>query len=241
MCMSLFCCGASAVELDTKGSITLHVADYVTAEPIPDMTFRLYFFASAHEKANGIGYEYVSPYDECNMVLGNLEDSYLSVHLSHYANTHSLPYTEKTTDAEGNAAFTNLRAGLYLAVFSKSGNNYFVPSPFVILVPRFDEENLNWDFDVIARPKMISYSWIDAVFGTLATFLASLCTYYARNIKFKNIPFLSMFFPVIFNAVIIGLEINIFFLPQGEEFTFIGFVISLTLTDTKGLCNFICC
>ena len=70
------------------------------------------------------------------------------------------------------------------------------------------------------------YSWIDAVFGTLATFLASLCTYYARNIKFKSIPFLSMFFPVIFNAVIIGLEINIFFLPEGENFTFLGFIIS---------------
>ena len=70
------------------------------------------------------------------------------------------------------------------------------------------------------------YSWIDAIFGTLAPFLASLCTSYAHNIKIKNIPYLSFFFPVIFNAVIIGLEINIFFLPQGEEFTFIGFLIS---------------
>ncbi len=70
------------------------------------------------------------------------------------------------------------------------------------------------------------YSWIDAIFGTVATFLASLCTYYARNIKLKDIPFLSLFFPVLFNAVIIGLEINIFFLPQGEEFTFVGFLIS---------------
>lgn len=70
------------------------------------------------------------------------------------------------------------------------------------------------------------YSWIDAIFGTAATLLASLCTYYARNIKLKNIPFLSFFFPVIFNAVIIGLEINLFFLPQGEVFTFAGFLIS---------------
>ncbi len=70
------------------------------------------------------------------------------------------------------------------------------------------------------------YSWIDAIFGTLATFLASLCTYYARKIKFRNLPILSFFFPVLFNAVIIGLEINLFFLPQGEEFTFAGFLIS---------------
>jgi len=70
------------------------------------------------------------------------------------------------------------------------------------------------------------YSWIDAVFGTLATFLASLCTYYARKIKLRNLPLLSLFFPVLFNAVIIGFEINLFFLPQGEEFTFMGFLIS---------------
>lgn len=70
------------------------------------------------------------------------------------------------------------------------------------------------------------YSWMDAIFGTLATFLASLCTYYARKIKFRKLPLLSLFFPVLFNAIIIGLEINLFFLPQGEEFTFLGFLIS---------------
>ncbi len=70
------------------------------------------------------------------------------------------------------------------------------------------------------------YSWIDAVFGALATFLASLCTYFARNIRLKNIPFLSFLFPVLFNAMIIGLEINLFFLPEGEGFTFLGFLIS---------------
>lgn len=70
------------------------------------------------------------------------------------------------------------------------------------------------------------YSWIDAVFGTFATFVASICTYLTRNIKFKNLPLLSLIFPVIFNAIIIGLEINIFFLPAGEVFTFSGFLIS---------------
>lgn len=70
------------------------------------------------------------------------------------------------------------------------------------------------------------YSWIDAVFGTLATLLASLCTYFARNIRFRGVPLLSFLFPVLFNAVIIGLEINLFFLPEGESFTFMGFLIS---------------
>lgn len=70
------------------------------------------------------------------------------------------------------------------------------------------------------------YSWIDAIFGTSATLLASVCTYLTRKIKFKNLPLLSFAFPVLFNAILVGLEINIFFLPQGETFTFAGFIIS---------------
>ena len=69
-------------------------------------------------------------------------------------------------------------------------------------------------------------SWIDAIFGTAASLLAAICTYLTRNIRFKNMPLLSLVFPVIFNAVIIGLEINIFFLPADETFTFTGFLIS---------------
>ena len=65
-------------------------------------------------------------------------------------------------------------------------------------------------------------SWIDAIFGALATFLAAVSSYLTRNIRFKNAPILSLFFPVIFNAVIIGLEINLFFLPEGEVFTFMA-------------------
>lgn len=69
-------------------------------------------------------------------------------------------------------------------------------------------------------------SWIDAVFGGIATLLAALSSYFTRNIRIKNAPLLSLAFPVIFNAIIIGLEINLFFLPEGEVFTFMGFLIS---------------
>lgn len=64
------------------------------------------------------------------------------------------------------------------------------------------------------------YGLADIICGTAATFLASVCTRYTRNIRLKNIPFLSFIFPVIFNGIIIGLEIS-FFLPEG--LTFWGF------------------
>lgn len=47
----------------------------------------------------------------------------------------------------------------------------------------------------------------DIVCGTAASLLAAICSYYARNVKIRGIPVLSAFFPVLFNSIIIGLEI----------------------------------
>ncbi|MDD6276310.1 MAG: QueT transporter family protein [Clostridia bacterium] len=67
------------------------------------------------------------------------------------------------------------------------------------------------------------YGLVDIVLGSVATLLASICTRLTRNIKLKNIPWLSPIFPVLFNAIIIGLEIS-YFLPDGISWT--GFVAS---------------
>ena len=48
---------------------------------------------------------------------------------------------------------------------------------------------------------------IDILCGTLATFLASVVTYAVRNITLKGMPVLATIPPVLFNALIIGLEI----------------------------------
>ncbi len=53
------------------------------------------------------------------------------------------------------------------------------------------------------------YGIVDIIFGTVATLLAALCTRYLRHIKIKDLPVLSALMPVIFNALIIGLEIAI--------------------------------
>ncbi len=119
-------------------------------------------------------------------------------------------------------------AGLTLAIYPLSyGAIQFRVSEVLTILPIFTPSaipglTLGCFIANITGP----YSWIDAIFGTLATFLAALCTYAVRKIRFKNLPLLSLLFPVIFNALIIGLEINIFFLPEGETFTLIGFLIS---------------
>ena len=59
-----------------------------------------------------------------------------------------------------------------------------------------------------------SYGAADILFGTLATLLASLCTYGLRRFTIARIPWLSVLSPVLFNAVIVGLEITILS-PEG--------------------------
>ena len=52
---------------------------------------------------------------------------------------------------------------------------------------------------------------IDVVFGTLATLLACLVTYRLRNIRIKGLAIPASLPPVLFNAVIVGIEITVFF------------------------------
>lgn len=47
----------------------------------------------------------------------------------------------------------------------------------------------------------------DIICGSVASLLAALCTYALRNVRFKELPVLATIPPVLFNAVIIGLEI----------------------------------
>ena len=69
-----------------------------------------------------------------------------------------------------------------------------------------------------------SFNVADTVFGTLATLCAALLTYLFRNIKWRKIPFLAFFPPVIVNALVIGFEIALLYLPDG--YSMWGFLIS---------------
>ena len=52
---------------------------------------------------------------------------------------------------------------------------------------------------------------IDVIFGTLATLMACLVTYKLRNVRFKGLAIAASLPPVLFNAVIIGIEIAVMF------------------------------
>ena len=139
--------------LDKNGSITLTVKDPETGVPIENISFKLYFVANAYEKADGVRYELVAPYDKANIDISDLQDSYLPVHLAYFADSHSLDFVEKNTDENGTLVFDNLAPGLYLIVPVENENGY-ASSPFVIAVPEYDAENKSWVYNVVASPKV---------------------------------------------------------------------------------------
>ena len=61
---------------------------------------------------------------------------------------------------------------------------------------------------------MLGINFIDAIVGTLATFLAAVCTYRLRNVKTAGIPVLSILMPVIFNFFIVGAELAVLFMSD---------------------------
>ena len=67
------------------------------------------------------------------------------------------------------------------------------------------------------------YGMVDIVCGTMATLIAAVLSYRTRNVKLKGIPVLAPLFPIISNAVIVGLEIAVF-LPEG--ISLYGFLIN---------------
>lgn len=153
MCVCTFAPLASAV-LNNKGSITLHVTDKNTELPVEGIAFRLYMVATVFKNGDGLGYSYISPYDKSNIDMGDLQDSYLPIHLTTVALSYNAQHTELLSDKNGMIYYSDLVPGVYLCVASGNMNSYFTPAPFIISVPFFDKENNTLIFDVNATPKM---------------------------------------------------------------------------------------
>lgn len=74
------------------------------------------------------------------------------------------------------------------------------------------------------------YGMADMVVGTTATLLAAIATRMLRHIKVRNLPVFSLVPPVLFNAVLVGLEIA-YFTPEGIWAGFLGSAVSVGLGE----------
>ncbi len=59
---------------------------------------------------------------------------------------------------------------------------------------------------------------LDMIFGSLATLGATLCIYFLRNVKIGSYPLPAMLMPALWNGVIVGWEIEYFFIEGDFHF-----------------------
>lgn len=64
----------------------------------------------------------------------------------------------------------------------------------------------------------------DMIFGSIATLLAALSMRALRNVRVFNIPLLALLMPALFNGIIIGFEIDFFFIGS-MSFNFADFLV----------------
>ncbi|MBQ9514849.1 MAG: QueT transporter family protein [Ruminococcus sp.] len=65
---------------------------------------------------------------------------------------------------------------------------------------------------------------VDLIFGTLASLLAALTMWLLRNVRIAKLPVAGLLMPAVWNGLLVGLEIAIFFIDGG--FTFPVFLTS---------------
>ena len=65
----------------------------------------------------------------------------------------------------------------------------------------------------------------DLIFGSLATLFAALSMYALRNVRFFKLPVLAALMPALFNGLLVGFEIDFFFMNNALAFNFVDFLI----------------
>lgn len=68
---------------------------------------------------------------------------------------------------------------------------------------------------------IISGMPLDIIIGSFATLLTTVLIYLTKNIKIKGFPYLSLLFPALCNGLIVGAEIQFFYIGGFEVLSFL--------------------
>lgn len=109
----------------------------------------------------------------------------------------------------------------------------FRVSEILCILPVFTPAAIPGLFVGCILTNLISFSPLDIIFGSLATLIAAVMTYFLRDVKIKGLPFLAFLPPIFVNAIIVGAEVAVFFMPDTAffaAFAITGFQVFLGQT-----------
>ena len=149
-----------AAEETTPAGLRLCISCREEGVPLTGAPFRLYLVAAVNAYGELETTEAFRPY-RVDMT-GESDERALAATLEGFVLRDGVaPLAEKKTDANGIAAFTRedgLVQGLYLVVGDVHTQNGLVyePTPFMVRLPYQNAETGQWEYDVVACPKMTS-------------------------------------------------------------------------------------
>ena len=147
---------------DRIGSISITFKEPDTQKPVEGLEVNLYRVAHVIEE-DGFKFGYEPAFAGASKVPETDSDlnKELANELAGIA-ADVTPSAEGKTNAEGNVAFADTQAGLYLAVpVNKDGSTYFV-SPFLVTVPvKEPDGSLKYEVDASPKPEVRLYEPVD--------------------------------------------------------------------------------
>ena len=173
LCLSLFvllfapCAGAAGTAPDEhtsrqpdysrKGSVTLDIL-LADGTPVPGGTLTAYLVGRAREDNGNNDFVYVAPFGPEGTVIdadtiNNAEAGAPELAAALAAKAGSASGKTVTVGNNGRAMFTDLTLGLYLIVQDTPAAGYEPIRSFLVTVPMWDTEKLDYNYDVYANPK----------------------------------------------------------------------------------------
>ncbi len=89
---------------------------------------------------------------------------------------------------------------------------------------------------VLANLVSVSALPIDTVMGSLATLIATFLMWKLRNVRIASLPVLSALMPAVINGIIVGLEIELFYIEGSFHFTSFLIQAGLVALGELGVC-----
>ena len=148
--------GSNAVfAIDSQPS-SLAVIIKFGEEPLKDINMAVCRVADAVEKNGGITYIATPEFIGSGADFSNLnkeKNIALAAGLNAYVHANNIGRYSQKTDISGNAAFTDLSAGLYMLAQIDAENSEYIIDPYIVAVPVQNETKNGWNYDVVAYPK----------------------------------------------------------------------------------------
>ncbi len=147
---------AGAIDPEQTGNIEVTLKSEETGQAILGGSLTLYQVGKVAVDDWNYSFELTDEFAESGFSLDDLKpdgNPELAKKFADYVSDHSLPGKTVPVDDRGSAVFTKLENGLYLIVQTEASVGYYPVNPFLVGIPRYNDDTETYEYDIDATPK----------------------------------------------------------------------------------------